>query len=204
MQFQAKLLQQKTNVLKEAEKWMRRFELGKKDDCNVCRCVLANQTMSMSSFEEMRLVINSLRIPDMELFDRVNLRDPTKANLLFTVAATRGPIDLVRATYECSIAILYMLNPNLDRDQLYDVMERYHDGLEQYGLLYNDLEADSNRYRIDVKGKQQLFRTLAEQYAMHFINILPCEKKMVATELIRSIDLFASESAWRIIEFDRL
>ncbi len=140
----------------------------------------------------------------MELFDRVNLRDPTKANLLFTVAATRGPIDLVRATYECSIAILYMLNPNLNRDQLYDVMERYHDGLEQYGLLYDDLEADSNRYRIDFKGKQQLFRTLAEQYSMHFINILPCEKKMVATELIRSIDLFASESAWRIIEFDRL
>jgi hypothetical protein len=56
-------------------------------------------------------------------------------------------------------------------------MERYHDGLEQYGLLYNDLKSDSNRYRIEVNGKQRLFRTLAEQYSMHFINILTFEKK---------------------------
>jgi hypothetical protein len=49
-------------VIKEAEKWMSMFELGKRDECNVCRCVLANQTMSMSSFEETRLGINSLRL----------------------------------------------------------------------------------------------------------------------------------------------
>ncbi len=83
------------------------------------------------------------------------------------------------------------------------MVERYNDGLEQYGLLYNDLEADLNRYRIDIKGKPRLFRTLAEQYSMHFINILSRDNKTAAAELIRLIDMLASESAWRIIEFDR-
>lgn len=95
---------------------MTMFEIGKKDNCSVCQCILANQSMSMSTFDEMRLCINSLIIPNMELIDRVNLRDPTKVNLLFTLAATKGPIDLVRATFECSIAILYMLNQSLNRD----------------------------------------------------------------------------------------